>query len=329
MPNNLQPHPTWNILDSTKLKTFMSCPRRYFWNFIVGWRPEGESIHLVFGAAWHLAMERMLLGYQTRGRYDNADIPDAINLLTSHYREYFTEDQDALFEPKNPAYALEALALYVQNYVGDRFKVISTEIAGTVPIAENRRMHFKIDALCQDEAGKLFVLEHKTSQRMTSTWMDEWALSVQVGTYIHALMCMQDPLNVYGAKVNGTFFRKKGCDFLRAPVKKSPIQMQQWLNTVNHYADMIDAEYERLAEANEDDPILNAFPMNTEACVQYGVCPYHDFCTSLCNPLNLAAKEPQSGFKVEYWDPMTEFRKTAKQIVEIGKEPDGHPDSNT
>jgi len=315
----LQPHATWNILDSTKLKTFMSCPRRYFWAYVAGWRPEGESIDLVFGAAWHIAMEHMLLEFQKTGRYDNAAIPTALDLFTSYYRQYFTKDQDALMEPKNPSYALEALAMYTQRYETDRFKVIATEIAGTVPIADGRRIHFKIDALCQDKQGKLFVLEHKTSSRLAATWAEEWTLSVQVSTYIHALMCLQDPNQVYGARVNGAFFRKKGIEFMRVPVKKGPLDMQMWLNMVNHYADMIDEEYKRLLSSDEDNPILDAFPMNTESCIRYGVCPYHDFCVAKHNPLHIASQEPQVGFRLEYWDPMAEYKKTAKKIVRIGE----------
>ena len=74
--------PEWDILDSSKIQSYMRCPRKYFFNHILGWSLEEEeqgaleisssgllaapkseirkSEHLVFGTAWHHSMEHLL-----------------------------------------------------------------------------------------------------------------------------------------------------------------------------------------------------------------------------------------------------------------------------
>lgn len=43
--------------DSTSLGLFKECPRKYYYQIILGWRPKGESVHLKFGQLYHSGME--------------------------------------------------------------------------------------------------------------------------------------------------------------------------------------------------------------------------------------------------------------------------------
>lgn len=310
---------TWRQLDSTKLKQFMSCPRSYFYQYVLGWRLEtmGESLHLIFGQAWHLAMEHLLKQLGQTGQYDAKAVQEAFRQFESCYRSSFSVDTDDANAPKNPANALSALIDYSERFKHDatEFDVEHTEITGKVPIGEDRHLVFKIDAVCRDkESQKCFVLEHKTSGTLASNWADQWILSIQVGTYIHALYCLMPPEQVYGAKVNGTFLRKKGNDFMRVPIKKTPEQMQQWLEDANFWYGEIERQFDELSNATPDDPVMLAFPRNTNACIDWGrVCPYHDFCVSWNNPLKRSDVVP-GGFTIDHWDPMAEHLKTAKLI---------------
>jgi len=54
MINDLIPyHYTWEIQDSSKVQDAMTCMRRYFYNYILGWQSDAPNNHLVFGSAWH------------------------------------------------------------------------------------------------------------------------------------------------------------------------------------------------------------------------------------------------------------------------------------
>lgn len=43
--------------DSTSLGLFKECPRKYYYEIILGWRPKGTSVHLKFGQLYHAGME--------------------------------------------------------------------------------------------------------------------------------------------------------------------------------------------------------------------------------------------------------------------------------
>ena len=89
--------------------------------------------------------------------------------------------------------------------------------------------------------------------------------------------------------------------------------MEVWRQTALHYLNEIEKNMEILNDCEADEPTLRAFPMNTQSCTKYGLCPYHNFCTSWENPLSTCNEIP-IGFKEERWDPTkTEVKKEKKK----------------
>ena len=295
----LEPQPTWEVLDSSKLTTFMDCPRRYFFEYVLGWRSDAPNNHLEFGTAWHDAMEHLLLN-----GYNDDSVILAYDKFLAHYRQHFPESSDELYAPKTPAKALEALTLYAGYYLADlnEFETLYTEIAGTVPINQAQVLHFRLDSICRERSTeRYFSLEHKTGSRLSRFWTDQWPLSIQVGTYTHVLHCLYPSDEVYGVRVNGTFFQKTGIKFQRLPIRKTMEHMKQWLWNVTWWADQIAWQFESLDSAY-DEEVLTAFPQQPGSCTKYFGCPYHDFCLSWANPLHHCDVVPL-GFKIEHWDP--------------------------
>lgn len=304
-------HPTFSIHDATKTGEFKECPRKYLYRYVLGWTSETPNLHLEFGAAYHLALEHLL----THG-YEPASIRDAYNKFFDHYSQFFSEEREAENAPKNAANALLSLAEYCENYRNiDKFEVLHTEVVGTVPIADDRRLHFRIDAIVKDSTG-IWLLEHKTGSKDSATWRSQWLLSSQVSIYTHVLFCMYGD-EVWGAKVNGIILRKKGNVFIRVPVRKTKESMQTWLWTINHTMSMIKWEFERLLESKSSDPVLTAFPINDKACTNWGTtCIYHAYCIAWQNPLTRCEQVPP-GLKVAYWNPEEAHKKIAKKEVEL------------
>lgn len=314
----LAPHPTWSLYDSSKLQTFLTCERRYFWEYLAGWRPEVTSNHLIFGQAIHHALEHLM-----RHGYGEDAIIAAYELFLTHYRAAgYTEDTDELYAPKTPTRALQCLAAYTQQYASDleRYEVLHTEVSGSVPIGEGRKLHFRWDTVLRDRQDGLIVsLEHKTGSS-TWGWEKEWPLKFQIGTYTHGLYALYGQQAVKGVVVNGLFFKRtsgaRGAqlfDFLRVPVYKTPEHMEVWLWNAHDLIDRLEYEMDRLSECKEREPLLQAFPLRTESCTKYGGCPYHDFCCTWANPLQHIDRLPP-GWTVEYWDPRTV---TATETVEL------------
>ena len=305
-------HSSHKIIDSTKLNSFLECPRAYFYEYILGWRPESANLHLEFGKAWHLAMEHLLLH-----GYTNEAIADAYLLLNEHYRKFFPDIMDEVNAPKNPAYALRALLGYVEEYKNDKFDVKYTEIAGTVPIDETHLLSFRMDSILEVD-GLMRSREHKTGSQMNRQWTDQWSLAIQTGTYNHVLCCLYTPDQVWGVEINGVFFQKKENKYLRVPARRSIDMMNVWHWTVTHLFNMIEFEIERLQNAKEDDEVLQAFPCNPTNCTKYFGCKFHDFCMVWANPLRHIYEVPY-GFKIEYWNPKDE-ESTAKKVFRLEEE---------
>lgn len=296
-------HPTWKIYDSTKIISYLSCPRLYFYSYILGWRLDVPDVHLHFGKCWHLAMEQLLL----HGLGDESR-EEAVRILTEKYREVFPEMTDMERSPKTPGHAQLALAMYCKEYrKKDHYKVLYTEIAGVAPLGENRVVHFKMDSILQDldNNGLIKSLEHKTGSQNSQQWRDSWKLSIQTGTYNHVLYCAYPENDVWGVEINGTIFTKsKVAEFPRIPSRRTPRMMDVWLSSINKAVDRIEEDTNKISsfKCGEDDPVLEAFIPTYYACSSYRGCPYFNFCLAWANPLQHADEIPE-GFKVEYWNP--------------------------
>ena len=156
----IEKHYTWEILDPSKITCYLECPRKFFYDYLLGWRPTEPNNHIVFGSAWHLAMEHLLLN-----GYDEVSIADAFDKFLQHYRADFPETTDETFWPKTPERALEALVEYSEKYKGDlnEFEVLFTEISATVPLSEEHNLHLRMDSIVKKHDGTIYSLEHKTA----------------------------------------------------------------------------------------------------------------------------------------------------------------------
>jgi hypothetical protein len=318
----IEPKPTWNIKDSSKLDTWLDCPRKYFFEHMLGWRVDRPAHDLYFGECWHRAREYQLLnGY--------SDVTGAYDAFINHYRKEFDVETDELYRPKDPSCVLEALLKFDEERQSDleENELLYTEVSGTVPVDEQgRALHYRMDSILRRKSdGKIFGWDHKSAKRFSRQWGEKFLLSIQTGTYTHCLYCMYPIDDVIGIEYCGTSFeyltrgskdRPAGyhVNFLRVPSWKTPDQMNVWLwNTVD-MLDNIEREEDRLMHCKESDAVLMAFPMNPNSCTKYFGCAFHDYCISWSNPLQ-RCDEPPLGFKVEFWDPR-EMKTTNKMNLE-------------
>lgn len=319
-------HPTTKVIDSTKLNTYLSCPRKYFFGFVLGWQPEEPSNHLIFGIAWHEAMEVLLKARSESSSpgYPEEVLPAAFHAFIDSYRESLPPETDDLYAPKNPENVALALQQYIDQWKHDRFKLLfPTEISGSVPVLVGDHevlFYYRLDAVVEDPDRGICFLEHKTTGRAGSTWEAEWVQAIQPGTYLHAMHSIGLPKPT--GLINGAVFRKpprlkadgtpyansgKGNEFIRVPISKNGLQMQEWLVTLGHWLGQLIADQERVAAGAATDPagnVMLAFPKNPKSCTDFGICPYHDICVASSNPIAWAdAHSTPAGFEVRYWDP--------------------------
>ena len=331
----IQSHKSWEIKDASKLDAFQRCPRYYFFKYILGWDLETPSHDLYFGEAWHRAREvQMLQGYDAVG--------EAYEAFEIYYRQFIAPEDDAIYTPKDPEAVLTALLLLKSDYQRDLVEneVVEldgekmTEISGTVPIDEDRVLHYRMDTIMrQVESGKIFSWDHKTTSEKYINgrqWADQFYLSLQNGTYTHCLYCMFPIEQVLGMEFYGVGFArlKRGsanrgpgyhATFRKVPAYKTPDQMNSWLWTVNNLCDNLDREMDKLSQCKEDDSVLQAFPMNGKSCTDYRGCEFHDYCLAWQNPLQ-HAYGPPLGFTTRFWDP-SERESSVHKDLTVGGAP--------
>lgn len=309
--------PSHHVLDASKINCFMSCPRQFFYQYILGWRSEKPNNHLIFGTAWHLAMEHLLLH-----GFDTNSVLGAYDAFERSYRLTFPPETDEIFFPKTPERAFEAIATYAANWKRDLdiYEPLYTEVAFSVQMDEERSLSGRMDSiLLHKESGKIESLEHKTAGS-SFNWTEQWDLAMQGGLYTHALMCLYGFEKIRSVVFNGTVFKKvKGSrggekfEFIRKPVVKSKNMMQTWYTNTLYWMDQIETEYQLLSNSSASDDVLKAFPMNTCACSKYNGCAYKDFCMAWKNPLQ-HCDEPPIGMIAEHWNPLTEKNNVTMQL---------------
>jgi len=247
-----------------------------------------------------------------RKGYSVDSVGEAYAAFLEYYRRFIPEEMDAIYSPKSPDYALAGLALYSQKWRHDEYKVLYTEVPGCVPIelvnGEIALIDFRIDRIVEGKEG-IYIMEHKTATKGGELWNRQWYLSIQVGTYIHALNCHFPNEKVWGAWIDGVFFLKSMLPgatkkppemdslFKRVPVRKTLGQMNNWMQIVGNAICQIRQNLEALEEGGE-----LYFIMNPTNCMKYGICQYHDLCVSWDSPID-RLDEPPMGFTQTFWDP--------------------------
>jgi hypothetical protein len=301
-------HKEWYILDSTKISVFQQCPRKFFYEHILGWRTAAISHNdKEFGTAWHKAM-----AYLALNDYSNSSVAQAYMEFEREYRKYLNPETDELFPNKNPKRAMDALVWYVNTYKDDHekyeFLKDFTEISGTVLIHPDLPpLHFRMDSVVRvKDTDKKRILERKTATKVDYRKKSEWQMSTQTGMYTHVLYCLFPEEEVDCLVIDAApFGLKTRFDFERFSVVRSKAQMQAWLTDTIGWIDDIKADMEALSDQGPSEPVLQAFKRNPQSCGNYWGCPYIDFCTTWTNPLQHATQAPL-GFKEEFWDPSRE-----------------------
>lgn len=326
-------HPTWDVHDPSKVQEFISCPRKYFYRYVLGWEREGSNFHLVFGEAVHRAMAHLL-----ETDYSPENVTKAYKKFHSFYREHFSMEQDDIFAPKSPDHFLPALVKYTNHWreTDKNFDVLRVEEAGSVIVNREgtHKLHFRIDSILEDETG-IRSREHKTGSYISEAWLNQWGTKCQVSTYTHVLNCEFDPEKIWGIEINGIIAQKglvrdrkmaekegllfSGYQFERVPVRKSLPMMNTWLWEINYWLDQIQWNYDQLAKSSPTGPYMAAFPCNTESCTKYNrACEYLPYCTVWPNPLKKCLNGPHPGFTTTWWDPR-DYRDEAGSVVDITK----------
>lgn len=300
---------TYDVYDSSKIQQFMDCPRKYFINQVLGLTENMPNVHLVFGSAWHEAMDVL---FEDGIKESNLDL--AVEAFSETYKSDFPTSFGLHgYDSKTMGNARKALKEYIQIYKNMEYELLHTEAAGTVPLDDDIWIVVKMDKILRDRRG-VRSFEHKTTGRKSKAWMNKWESITQVGSYDHALRIMF-PDEAGGIVIDGMVLRKSGNECVRIPITKTQDQWQLWLWETKHWAEQIYWNFAQLQAASLNDRALEAFPRNPMSCGHFG-CDHPEICNYQCNPLQFIDELPP-GYKREFWDPRNKIEETESNINEI------------
>lgn len=150
----------------SQIKTYQTCPRMYYFNYVLKLVPKVENSKLLFGRGIHLGLAE----YYSTGQLSAA--------LTT-YNTWLDEQRLLLMgsaaDPDHLAEASRLGEVLLKEYIAfagahDDFEPVAVEQDFEVPIwtpkgRQSRMMHRgRIDLIVRDRYGKLWLGEHKTAK---------------------------------------------------------------------------------------------------------------------------------------------------------------------
>jgi len=321
---------TDKFYDNTRCSAMKGCPRKFYFRHRLHWTPDISGPALVFGSAWHNAMDVVWTLLAADPGRKTAEIAQAgfAAFLNKWEEEGMTPygemgpDEIAKLGARHPGTAAEMLYSYIDTrramFQSKSFELISVEQPFAVPLDPNLPNLFyvgRIDKVFKYQ-GDILVGEHKTTAMYSkaagfrSSWIDSFSPNSQIDGYMYAARM------TYGDKVraiwvDGALVHKTEHDVFKfIPIERKWEQLDAWLWETRYWIDQIEANDAILEHLNPDSstPYLPAFPKNTGECATYSGCTYMDLCKAWANPIG---KPLPGGFRKEKWSPF--------EVLELNK----------
>lgn len=286
------------VLDSTTIAAFRSCPRKAYLEFFEHWKPGEQSVHLVAGAAYAAGLEAARREYYINGQSPEHAIAAGLHALVTSYGDFQC--------PPDSAKSLErtagALEYYFSRYPLGADKAIPLALPGGKtgiefnflepleilhpetgnPILYSGRM----DMMCSYDGMRLGE-DDKTTSQLGASWPRQWDLRSQFTGYTWG--ARQAGIKLDGFLVRGVSILKTKYDTMEAITYRPEWMLDRWYEQVLR-------DIRRMIQAWES----GYFDFNLDhACAEYGGCPFRGVC-QMRDPAPLLRTQ----FQRRRWDPV-------------------------
>lgn len=287
-----------DVIDSTLIAAFRSCPARAKMQYFDHWKPRGNSVHLVAGAAYARGLEVARRSYYYQHDKDKA-LADGVKALLEAYGDFQCPDDSA----KSPSRMAGALEYYFSKYGWDTDEAQPHVIAGAPciefsfaeplpvnnPQTGNPLIYSGRADMIAQYAGGLWVLDDKTTGQLGASWLNQWGLRSQFTAYSWAAQKVGIPTS--GVLVRGLAILKRGYNTEQVYTTRSKWEIDRWLGQVCR-------DVERMKESWQN----GYWDYNLDhACTEYGGCI---FAQNVCKSPSPADWLPMY-FERRRWDPLT------------------------
>lgn len=285
------------VIDATMMNDWRSCKHLFFRQHLQHWKPQGESVHLHFGACFASALEALRRAYYEQELTSDEALSIGINKFMTAWGD---------FEPpagvaKTLERGLGALEFYVNEWPlhtgAQPHKLPSGKRAIEFSFAQPLPFNHPVtgqpiiyagrsDAI-MDFAEGVYLEDDKTASQLGESWAKQWELRGQFTGYCWA--AREAGISVNGVLVRGVSILKTKYGAAQAITYRSAAEIDEWLAvTLSDLGEMVAAWETGNYKKNFGD-----------ACASYGGCPFVPVCKSADPETWLTAY-----FEQIQWDPL-------------------------
>ena len=229
------------VIDSTLLAAFRSCPQKAYRMYFEHWKPTGESIHLVAGAAFARGLEVTRHAFYSDGQSADDALQAGIEALIIAYGDFQA--------PEGSNKTLErmcgAMDFYFERYPLEKDKAqplvlpsgkraiefsFATPLEYAHPLSGDPIIYAgRSDMICTFAEG-VYIEDDKTTSQLGASWSKQWDLRSQFTGYCWSAREAGIPVN--GVLVRGVSILKTKYDTLQAITYRSEWEIQRWYQQV-------------------------------------------------------------------------------------------------
>ena len=286
------------VLDSTIMAAFRSCPRKAFLEFMQHWKMSETSVHLHAGAAYAKGMEVAREAYYVHGHAPEAAVAEGVGALLEAYGNFECPEDSA----KSSSRMAGALEFYFSRYPLGEDPWVPITLAGGKrgiefsfsepleelhPVTGNPLLYVGRMDMIATNGSMTLGEDDKTTSSLGFSWGRQWDLRSQFTGYVWG--AKRGGINLDGFLVRGVSILKTKYDTQEAITYRPDWQLDRWEHQV--YRDI-----KRMKECWAE----GYFDYNLDhACAEYGGCPFRSVCL---------ARDPQDILSGLYtrrkWDPV-------------------------
>ena len=292
------------FLDSTQLAAFRSCPRRFYLQYLMHWKPKEESIHLVAGKAFAAGLEASRRAFFEQHLPSDEAQAVGIMALVQSYGDF----QGDPSSPKSLDRVIQALEFYFDQYpfdldgtspslIGDRLGIefrFCEPLDGENlpdcinPDTGNPLLYTGRADLIAEFADGRYVFDEKTTSSLGALWARQWDLRSQFSGYVWAGRRLGIAVN--GVIVRGISILKTKFDTQQVISYRQPWEIERWEKQLNR--DVLRMQY--CYKTGWWDYALD------HACTEYSGCIFRQICKT---------ENPDTWLPVYFeqrvWNPLT------------------------
>ena len=275
-------------IDNFALTMHQTCPSKFNMRMNEHWTRREKSAALNFGGIVH---EGLAVWYRT------GDEQASLAIIKQNWPEEHPAD-----DYRNLGKALEVMFQYTSFYPRENFQVVGAPDDPMVEVSFTLDTGMFLSCLecgpdftwedeghyaCSNCGGAfepieyggifdglveqgphVYVLEHKTTSRLTDRYFLQYKPNNQVSGYVWAARKLSGR-KVGGAIINAIgVYKSQGTKFERRITSRTEREIEEWLGFVRATAEEIQSHRR-----------AGIWPMRTGSCMMYNICEYHGVCS--------------------------------------------------